>query len=400
MTRAYDAIVAGHICLDITPSFPDDLGSDPAAIFVPGRLINVGRPTLSTGGAVSNTGLAVLRMGLQAQLMAKVGDDAFGGIIRQIVDGEGAGVGMRVVPGELSSYTCVIAPPNVDRIFFHCPGCNDTFTADDVDYELVAQARLFHFGYPPLMEKFYSDGGQQLKTLMARVCETGATTSLDMAYPDPVSPAGRADWLAILGAALPHVGIFTPSVEEILFMLDRPRFNALQARARGGDVADSIPEADVRRLAGRLLEMGVGIVLIKCGARGLYLRTGTAARLTELGAAAPAASAWAECELWEAPFRVKVVSATGSGDCAIAGFLAGLLRGQSPAGALRLGVAAGARNVQTPDAISGMIPLTDLGEYAGQLSEKLPLELPADEGWTEDGAAGVWRGVCGEETGS
>ncbi|MCK5845128.1 MAG: hypothetical protein KAG97_10500, partial [Victivallales bacterium] len=55
---------------------------------------------------------------------------------------------------------------------------------------------------------------------------------------------------------------------------------------------------------------------------------------------------------------VELVGATGASDCTIAGFLAGILSGQSPAGAAVSAVAAGACNVEQADALSG-IPTWD-----------------------------------------
>ena len=51
-------VVAGHICLDIIPTFAQRAGGV-AELFNPGALIEVGPVVLSTGGAVSNTGLAL-----------------------------------------------------------------------------------------------------------------------------------------------------------------------------------------------------------------------------------------------------------------------------------------------------------------------------------------------------
>ena len=73
-----EAIVAGHLCLDIIPSFTADLGADPAAYLIPGRLTEVGPATLCTGGAVSNAGINLHRLGVRTQLMGKIGDDALG----------------------------------------------------------------------------------------------------------------------------------------------------------------------------------------------------------------------------------------------------------------------------------------------------------------------------------
>jgi sugar/nucleoside kinase (ribokinase family) len=115
----------------------------------------------------------------------------------------------------------VISPPGSDRRFLHHPGANDDFSAQDVSEEALQDAHLFHFGYPPLMANMYSNGGRQLLELFQRAKSHGLTTSLDMAYPDPESAAGRADWRAILHNVLPYVDIFVPSLEEILYMLWR-----------------------------------------------------------------------------------------------------------------------------------------------------------------------------------
>jgi sugar/nucleoside kinase (ribokinase family) len=394
MRAPLDLVVAGHVCLDITPSLPDGLPPDPARIFVPGRLLKIGAPTISAGGAVSNTGLAALRLGLRTALMGKVGDDDFGGLIRSLFAAAGAAEGLRTAAGDETSYTLVLVPPGLDRMFLHCPGCNDTFTAADIDYELAARARLFHFGYPPLMARFYADGGRELTEMLRRVRESGTATSLDMADPDPSSPAGEADWAGILERTLPHVDLCVPSVEEILFMLDRPLYERRKAELEG-DLAEAMPPEEIRGLAERLLALGVRVALLKCGARGLYLRTAGRDAIAVLGRATPQdPAAWADRELWLPPYRVAVLNATGSGDCAIAGFLAGFLDGRGPEAALRLGCAAGARNVQTTDAISGMIPLAETEAYAATLSVTLPLALPPAEGWTQDPAGALWHGAA------
>ena len=91
---------------------------------------------------------------------------------------------MRVVPGEQTSYGIVLALPGVNRIFLHCPGATDTFAADDVDLDLAARARLFYFGYPPLMARMYADGGA-LARLFESVKSLGVTTA---PAPGPAGP--------------------------------------------------------------------------------------------------------------------------------------------------------------------------------------------------------------------
>ncbi len=349
-----EAIVAGHICLDIIPTLT---GNTP---FAPGRLIEAGKALLATGGPVSNTGLALHRLGVKTQLMGKVGNDLFGQAILQIIrthEPELA-TGMVVAAGEESSYSVIISAPNTDRVILHAPGCNDTFRASDVYYDQLANARLFHFGYPPLMANMYRAHGEELATLFRQAKATGVTTSLDLSLPDPMSPAGRADWPAILGATLPHVDIFLPSIEEILFLLHRPLFEQYTAKAKGGSMIEVITPDVITKIGKALLSMGAKIVGLKLGQRGLYLCTADSRMIAQMGYAAPRQSAqsqgWANRELWTPCFATQVVGTTGAGDATIAGFLLGILRGMTPEATLAAACAVGACSVEAADALGGI----------------------------------------------
>jgi len=350
-----EAIVAGHLCLDIIPQFPIDAGPELSAYLAPGRLAEVGPLTLSTGGAVSNTGLNLARLGVDTRLMGKVGDDLLGTAVLDLVRQQGPQLAqtMVVVPGETSSYTVVINPPHIDRMFLHCVGANLTFGADDVRYDRVAQARLFHFGYPPLMPRFYADRGRELVEMYRRAQATGVTTSLDMTMPDPAGPSGQVDWLAVMRRAMPHVHLFLPSVEEWLFMADRARFDHLSATAGPEKMLWELGDDEIRALAKRALDLGAQVVLLKLGERGLYLRTGA---IVDLGRGGPSRlDLWRDRELWQPAFRPdQVVGTTGAGDATIAGFLAALLRDAPPERALAIAAAVGACNVEAADAVSGV----------------------------------------------
>jgi len=380
-----EAIVAGHICLDVIPSFG---GKDRAASpqLLPGQLIDVGPAVVTTGGVVSNTGIALHRLGVPTKLMGKVGDDWFGQAIlaslRQY--GDRLASGMIVEPNGHSSYSIVLNPPNVDRIFLHCTGTNDTFAAADVKAELLGDAKLFHFGYPPLMRSMYADEGAELAALLSMVKGNGLTVSLDMAWPDPASEAGRADWRSILAKALPSVDVFLPSFEEIRFMLRREQ------------AAGDAPASDelLSSMADELLEMGVAIVVIKLGEHGLYVKTTSdRKRIGAMGrCAARIASddSWIGRELWIPCYEVEVVGTTGAGDCTIAGFLAGLLNGAPLEQALHVAVGVGACNVERTDATSG-VPSWDAVRdriAAGWAQKPMP---PHWTGWAEDRAGKVFR---------
>ncbi|WP_231571573.1 carbohydrate kinase family protein [Gordoniibacillus kamchatkensis] len=138
--------VAGHICLDMIPAIGTCAGGL-NELLMPGKLVDVGPAVTATGGAVSNTGLALYRLGIPTRLMGKVGDDLFGKAILDLLNRSGRGLAddMIVAPGEMSSYSVVISPPGIDRVFLHCTGTNDTFALADLDLDKIAATRLFHF---------------------------------------------------------------------------------------------------------------------------------------------------------------------------------------------------------------------------------------------------------------
>lgn len=358
-------IAAGHICLDITPVFPEGKMERVDQILSPGKLIEMGNADVHTGGSVANTGLAMKILGNDVSLMGKTGNDAFGQMIRNILDEYEAGEGLIVDEKSSTSYSVVLAIPGIDRIFLHHPGANATFTAADIDFNKIREATLFHFGYPTLMQAMYADGGENLAELMRKVQEAGAATSLDLAAVDASSPAGRADWAGILGKTLPYVDFFVPSIEELCFMLDREKFNELQRRAEGRDITDILDvEDDVKPLAEKCMALGCKVFLLKCGAKGMYLQTSSEDVLAKISSRVELdTKAWADQTIFERSYvPEKILSGTGAGDTSIAAFLTAILQGEGPSMCLHLAAAEGASCVASYDALSGIKTLDILKE--------------------------------------
>ena len=191
MVRPYDIMIAGHLCLDIIPRFPQTGSKNIADILRPGKLVNVESAKISTGGPVSNTGINMKTLGSKVCFCACVGDDVLGQLTVDILKASGNADGIHPVKGAASSYTVVVAPPGIDRIFLHNPGTNNYFGAENLDPDLIRQCRHFHFGYPPLMSRMFADEGRELEKIFRIAKEAGATTSCDMTLPDPSSPSGK-----------------------------------------------------------------------------------------------------------------------------------------------------------------------------------------------------------------
>jgi sugar/nucleoside kinase (ribokinase family) len=384
-------VACGHLCIDIIPGFPAaSAETPPTDWFRPGRLFNVGTPTIGTGGSVSNTGLSLYRLGVPVRLVARIGSDPLGSLILERIASHGRELSrwIRVVEGETTSYTIVLNPPGIDRIFYHCPGANDAFGEEDVEDAALDGAGIFHFGYPPVMRRVYADAGAGLSRLYERARSRGALTSLDLSLPDPASESGRVDWKAFLDRVLPRVDLFVPSVEELLFMEDRDAYERLASNA---SMTRTVTLAQCAGLAELALRRGVSVVLIKLGDRGAYLRTSRNAPLPLAAGAAGRPGSWKGRELHVPSFQAsRVAGTTGAGDAAIAGFLASVAKGLAAEDALTMAVAAGACCVEAPDAVSGVRSWDETAARVKAGWRRAPSTVP-ESGWRR-GADGTWHG--------
>ena len=346
---AVDIVVAGHIALDI---LPDMSMLKPEQVIGAGKVFEIGAISCSTGGAVSNTGLALHRLGVKVDLLAAVGDDWVGQAIIDYVNGFGAGLAdkFQVLPGAASPYTVVIEPQNHDRTLLTNTGVYNDYDLDNIDLAVVAGAKLFHLGYPTLLPRLYANDGAGFLALLRAIKGTGVITSIDMSLPPPDSASDRANWSSILRRCLPYVDIFVPSIEEIMTMLRRRDLEGW-----GGELFDRLTEAYLADLADELLALGVGIAGFKLGERGFYLRAAPDEnRLAFTRAFGVSPSDWAGGNAWQSAFEVTVAGTTGAGDAAYAGLLAAMLRGHGLFECARRACAVAACNIEAADATSGV----------------------------------------------
>jgi sugar/nucleoside kinase (ribokinase family) len=162
---------------------------------------------------------------------------------------------------------------------------------------------------------------------------------------DPASEAGRVDWFQWLENVLPTVDLFLPSIDEILFMANRPKYDEL-AEKFPGDIMQGIDAKLVEQTAQTLLELGVSVAVIKMGKEGLYLRTGTAVPGKGAG--------WSNASLFMPCLEADTVGTTGAGDCTIAGFLAGFVKGGTPEQVAESASGIGGLSTEAADATSAI----------------------------------------------
>jgi len=376
-----DIVVAGHICLDIIPDWR--IGS--IKTIIPGHVLEMEGLKLSTGGAVANTGITLKKLGISTALLGKIGSDVLGKVILEILQKEDEALveNMIISKDEISSYTIVLNPPDTDRVFLHYPGPNHTFNADDIPYEKIKSSRIFHFGYPPLMRKFYENDGEELLKMFRRIKDMKIITSLDMAMPDPESPAGKVDWLKFFKNVLPLVDVFIPSVDELLYMLRPAKYYKISLKKEKLDITL------LDQLAEQLIGYGTNVVAIKLGDQGLYLRTHQIEKGNLPSLIKP--KDWNYRQLLSPCFATEVKGTTGTGDATIAGFLAQLLDGGEPEESITLATAVGACSVEAVDATGGIRPLPEVISRINSGWERLSLSIPIDN-WKYDYHYKIWKG--------
>jgi sugar/nucleoside kinase (ribokinase family) len=353
-------IVAGHVCLDLTPALDSPPSIDP------GRLIGVGPLAISPGGCVSNTGLALVTLGVPTQLVADVGSDELGRVlVALLADSAADTAGIARLDGRDTSYSVVVDFPGRDRTFWHHVGANAAFDGSGVVDRIEKAARgahgpardaaphvapgglepILHLGYATHLPALYADGGAALIRLLEAARVAGAMISLDMAEIAAASEARSVDWEGLLARTLPAVDVMKASVDDLVAMMP--------GRAGFGPT----------QWADLLVELGAAAAIVTDGANGLYLRTAFEARIA--GAARTLRRApldWSNRELWVPSLAARVLVTTGAGDVAAAGFVAGLAQDLGPAESALLSAAAAATRIsglpigQAPELAAAFVP--------------------------------------------
>jgi sugar/nucleoside kinase (ribokinase family) len=275
-----------------------------------GSLGLVDEISLHGGGCALNTASVLVRLGLSAGVAGKVGDDALGAFLLELLDERGVDRGGVLVDRAVAtSATVVLVDAAGERTFLHLPGASAEVRADELDRSYLLSGRCLHFAGALVMEALDGEPGARL---LAEARSRGLLTSLDTVW----DATGR--WERVL-PALPHVDLFAPSLPE--------------GRAITG-------EGEPAAVAAWLRERGVREVVLKCGPSGCY-----------------ASGDSFEGALDALP--VAAVDGTGAGDAFVAGLLYGRLEGWPLERSARFANAVGALATTAVGAVEGVRDLEE-----------------------------------------
>ena len=281
-----------------------------------GELELVDEISMHGGGCALNTASVLVRFGLSAAVVGKVGADSLGDFVLRLLEKRGVEhAGVVRDQATSTSASVVLVDSAGERTFLHLPGANGRLRPEELDEEALSSARALHLAGALVMPEL---DGLPTAAVLERAKSRGVMTSLDTVW----DATGRWERLV---PSLPHVDLFVPSFAE--------------AAAVSG-------EQEPAAAASWLRERGVGTVALKLGPEGCYV-------------------SGEEFEGFLAAPKVQTIDGTGAGDAFAAGFLYGRLAGWPLERSAALANAAGALATTAVGAVEGVTSLDETLALAG-----------------------------------
>lgn len=283
-----------------------------------GELELVERMELHSGGCAANVGITLSKLGIEAAVIGKVGDDGFGDFMINELARHGidpSGIARNGTAA--TSATMVMVHADGERSFIHYLGANAELHESDVKFEAILGSKVLHIAGAFLMPGI---DGEPTARILKRAKEQGIITTFDTAW----DSTGR--WMSVIKPCFQYIDYALPSLDEARMLTGRQE------------------PAEIARM---LLDMGVKTVGLKMGGEGCYIRT-------------------ADTELTIPPYDVEVVDAVGAGDCFVAGFLTGIVKDWSFERTGRFANAVGGLCVTELGATTGVRSLEETLEFMGE----------------------------------
>jgi len=316
MTTPVDVLCAGIIVADHVstpiPRLPEA-----------GEVVMAERLLLTIGGCAANAAVDLVKMGVRAAVVGRVGGDVFGRVVADMLRDHGVDVSAVKVSAEVdTSQTLIVNVAGQDRRFIHTFGANAAFSAADIPLDRITGCRVLYLGGYLLMPNVRQE---ELVPVFAAARRAGVKTVLDVVTPGP------ADYLTRLEKLLPHVDIFLPNNHE-------------------GQLITG--EADPVRQAELFHRLGAATAVITLGADGAVL-------VSE------------QKRLRAGVYSVPFVDGTGGGDAFDAGYIFGLLHQMDAEDCLRVASALGASCVRAIGTTPGVFTRPECEAFLAEHSLRI-----------------------------
>ena len=262
--KKYDVVVIGELNVDLilnkTDVFPE-IGKEILA-----RQMNL---VLGSSSAIFASNLSCL--GAKVAFIGKTGADLFGDFVISSLHSKTVDTTGIVRDRSCSTGATVVVNFNEDRAMITHPGAMETFSGNEVNWEIIRQSRHLHISSYFIQTSLQKNIGD----IFRKAKQLGLTTSFDPQW-DPAE-----NWKIDLDQILPDIDLFFPKEAEILKI------------TRSSTVEDALQK----------IKPAAGIIVIKQGNRG--------STIVQDGKA----------HLLPAFLNKEVVDAIGAGDSFNAGFV-------------------------------------------------------------------------------
>lgn len=135
MEKLYDVTAMGEMLIDFTQNGQSGQGNQ---MF-----------EACPGGAPCNVLAMLNKLGRKTAFIGKVGDDQFGRLLKRTIEDLGVESRGLVLDSEIHTTLALVHTlPDGDRefSFYRKPGADMMLTKEEVDYDLIRQSKIFHFG--------------------------------------------------------------------------------------------------------------------------------------------------------------------------------------------------------------------------------------------------------------
>lgn len=249
------------------------------------------------GGAPANVAVAAARLGRRSAFVGKVGDDAFGHLLADVLAREQVSTrGLRFDPAARTTlaFIALPTPTTAEFLFYRNPGADLLLDPGELDLALLEETRALHIGSISLIGEPSRSATVEAVRVVRRA---GGLVSFDVNYrpglwPDPETARDT------IGTMLPSADLLKVNETELELLTGT---EDLEAGSR------------------MLLDRGPAACVVTLGAGGSFFR---------------AADGFGSIP----GFVVPVVDAVGCGDAFIAALLSQLLEAADPRGRLSASV--------------------------------------------------------------
>lgn len=267
-----DIVCLGELLIDM---FPAEIGR---------RLVEVSAFHPKPGGAPANVAVAAARLGAASAFVGKVGDDTFGHFLEETLIHEHVDTrGLRFDSTARTTLVFVALPTahQAEFVFYRSPGADARLRPDELDWALLQQTRVLHFGSVSLsVEPSRSATLEAVRLARA----AGVLISFDVNYRPSLWP-NPDEALTIIQTALPQAHLVKVNETELELLTGSP---------------------DLETGSQTLLGYGPDLVVVTLGPNGSFFRS-------------------AQGSGYVPGFAVPTVDAIGCGDAFVAGLLTKLL---------------------------------------------------------------------------